>query len=212
MEENPMKPTDHAAVPRNLSIRAILLLASLTIVACANQSPAAPGEVTPAPSSRESASSVAPWATAGTSGALRASSASDLADASSACRAVAFHVVAVPSGPATFTGAVTGDLDGTVTVTFVGAPNVTGNTLVAPATASWTITGGVVPAPLAFVTEFDNRNMTSVRPGSPPTIIETLGAHRAVSGVGLANLHYDGVVTVGPSVVVNLDFRGVICP
>jgi hypothetical protein len=206
-----MKPTDQAAVPRRL-IRAILLSASLTIVACANQNPVAPSAVIATPSSRgESVAGVAPSATAGASQALRVSSAPGLAVASSACHTVAFHVVAVPSGPGTFAGAVTGDLHGTVTFAFVGAPNVTGKTLVAPAIASWAITGGVVPAPLAFDTEFANRNFTSDRPGSPATVIETLGEHRAVSGVEVANLHFDGVVTVVPSVVVNLDFRGVIC-
>jgi len=207
-----MKPTDHAAVPRDLLIRAILLLASLTIVSCANQNPVAPGAVNAAPSSRGSVASGASWATAVLPEAVRAASAPDFAAASSPCHAVAFHVVAAPSGPGTFTGAVTGDLNGTVSFTFVGAPNITGTTLVVPATASWSITGGAVPAPLAFVTEFDNRNMTSNRPGSPATVIETLGEHRAVSGVEVANLHFDGIVTVVPSVVVNLDFRGVICP
>ena len=129
----------------------------------------------------------------------------------SSCNAVAFHVAAVPTSPGTFTGPITGDLEGTASFQFGGDPKVTGKTLAATGIASWTITGGVVPVPLTFTTEFDNRNLNSDHPGSPATVIETLGKHRALSGVNSANLEFRGVVTVAPAVVVNLDFRGVIC-
>jgi hypothetical protein len=79
-------------------------------------------------------------------------------------------------------------------------------------TTNWSIDGGIVPGLGTFVTEFDNRNINIDRPGSPATLFENKGAHRALQGVEKANLSYKGTFSLLPSPEGNLDYEGVICP
>jgi len=133
-----------------------------------------------------------------------------LSASTSSCYTVSFNVQLVPTA-SDFSGPVTGDLVGTVSLVFNGDIKFTGNTLSNSGTASWTITGGVVPTPLNFTTTFDNRNLFSDRPGSPATLFENIGTHRALTGVAKANLNYHGTFTIVPSELANHDYRGVIC-
>jgi hypothetical protein len=130
----------------------------------------------------------------------------------SGCYTVAFNVTATLMGPLGATGVVTGDLEGTQTIEFDGSSvGFAGKTVSISGTATWTITGGVVPAPLSFTTTFDNRNLLVDRPGSPATLFENIGTHRALAGVAMANLNYQGTFTLVPAPVADHDYRGVLC-
>jgi len=119
----------------------------------------------------------------------------------------------VPTGPASLEGLVTGELEGTVSLEFdFGSVKFAGVTVANSGTAHWSITGGMIPAPVTFDTEFDNRNVALDRPGSPATLFENTGKHRAVGGVERANLTYKGTFTTLPSPRGDHDYQGVICP
>lgn len=137
----------------------------------------------------------------------------NLAVQSSGCYTPKFHVMLVPTGPATLEGLLTGDLAGTVSLEFdFGSLKSVGATVANSGTAHWTIAGGMIPGPVTFETEFDNRNIDIDRPGSPATLFENTGKHRALSGVGRANLTYKGTFTTVPSPQADHDYQGVICP
>jgi hypothetical protein len=136
----------------------------------------------------------------------------NLAARSSGCYTPKFHVMLTP-GSATFEGLVTGDLEGTVSLEFdFGSAKFSGVTVANSGTAHWTITGGMIPGPVAFDTEFENRNIDIDRPGSPSTLFENTGEHRARGGVERANLTYKGTFTTVPSLQADHDYHGVICP
>lgn len=129
----------------------------------------------------------------------------------SGCATVHFNVLGFPSSPAMFTGEVTGDLEGTVELAFVGGPGkFAGVTQHNGGNASWSISDGVL-GPLTFDTEFDNKNFYVDRPGSPATVVENIGKHRAVAGVDKANLTFKGEFSF-LTFSIDHDFRGVICP
>jgi hypothetical protein len=131
---------------------------------------------------------------------------------SSGCHTVKFNVAVSPVGPAAFEGPVTGDLVGVVHIEFDLATNkFAGATLSNSGTAHWTITGGSIPA-ITFDTAFENRNLLVDRPGSPDTLFENIGRHRATAGVAKANLTYHGTFTTVPTPVAHHDYLGVICP
>jgi hypothetical protein len=132
----------------------------------------------------------------------------------SGCYAVRATWTASPSGPTTFTGTLTGDLEGTMTSDF--DPNslrFAGSTLSVSFTNYWTITGGVLPASVSFVTASDGLNHIVDRPGSPASFFESTGRHRAISGVGTANLSGSNKVdfSLDPPALVG-SLNGVICP
>lgn len=131
----------------------------------------------------------------------------------SGCYTVKFDVLAVPSGiPFVFNGQITGDLEGTVIIAFdLSTFKFAGVTGQSAGTAQWTITGGIVTGLTGFTTSFDNLSFEINTPGSPTTISETSGRHRALSGVQKANLSYTGLLQYLPSFHADLDFHGVIC-
>jgi hypothetical protein len=110
---------------------------------------------------------------------------------------------------------VTGDLEGTVELVFFGPPTLFGK--VSRATdadtrAYWEITGGVLGA-REFQTTFRNQDFVVDRPGSPGTLFENIGTHKAFSGVRKANLTYKGTFDLlRPEQPGTHDYHGVICP
>ena len=136
----------------------------------------------------------------------------DLSVESSGCGTPKFTAVLVPTSDFSFDGVLSGDLEGTVTLLFdPGSLEFAGVTLSNSGTAHWVITGGIIPGLGTFDTEFENRNLIVDRPGSPATLFENIGRHRAVGGVDKANLTYKGAFTVVPSPQAILDFQGDIC-
>ena len=144
------------------------------------------------------------------------------ANASAGCYPVQFQAVRVATpAPGTSTFALSGDIEGTLQVTFdmgsikySGPPPVySGGTMTLEGVGVWTITGGIVPGLATFQTTLRNRNMIGDRPGSPAYVAVNLGTHRAASGVALANLSYKGTAdsSVVPPSVVHA-YWGVICP
>lgn len=136
------------------------------------------------------------------------------ANLASGCYAVRATWTASPSGPTTFTGSLTGDLEGTMTSDF--DPNslkFAGSTLAVSFTNYWTITGGVLPASVSFVTASEGLNHLTDRPGSPATFFESTGRHRALSGVATANLSASNEVDFSLAVPLLVGtIHGVICP
>jgi hypothetical protein len=131
----------------------------------------------------------------------------------SGCYTVQFNVAFVPTGALGGQGVLTGDVNGTVGIQFEAASiQFAGATFSNSGTATWSITSGIIPGPLTFLTVFENMNVLIDRPGSPPTLFENIGRHRAVTGVETANLHYTGTFTLVPSPLGDHDYQGVICP
>lgn len=131
------------------------------------------------------------------------------------CRTVEYDTAGSPTGtPGVFAGVVTGDLEGTFTQVFdVTSITLAGVTVHNSGTFYWEITGGVFPDLESFTTHFDNANILLDRPGSPGTLFENKGKHRALSGVSKANLTYKGTSDTVPSPpVINWHYQGVICP
>jgi hypothetical protein len=129
----------------------------------------------------------------------------------SGCYTVKFNVAASPLAPGVWEGVLTGDVQGTVHVQFdLTSVEFAGVTVSNSGTAHWVITGGTVP-PITFDTTFDNRNLRVDRPGSPATLTENIGTHRASGGVAKANLTYHGTFTTVPTRVTDHDYLGVIC-
>jgi len=143
------------------------------------------------------------------------------AQTSAGCYSVQFQAVRVAMSAGTSAFDLSGDLEGTLRVTFdlgsikySGPPPVyAGGTMALEGVGVWTIDGGTVPGLTTFQTTLRNRNFISDRPGSPAYIAENLGTHRAASGVVLANLSYKGTSdsSVVPPSVVHA-YWGVICP
>jgi hypothetical protein len=132
----------------------------------------------------------------------------------SGCYAVHADWTASPSGPTTFSGALSGDLVGTMTSDFdPSSLKFAGSTLAVSFTNYWTITAGVLPAPVSFVTSSDGLNHVVDRPGSPATYFESTGRHRAISGVQQANLTASNKVDFSLAIPVLVGaISGVICP
>lgn len=135
-------------------------------------------------------------------------------NATSGCYAVRFTWTASPSGPTTFSGSLAGDLEGTMTSDFdPGSLKFAGTTLSVSFTNHWSVTGGILPAPSAFVTVSEGLNHITDRAGSSATTFESTSIHHALSGVAKANLNSSAVVdfaVIPPTLVAN--FNGVICP
>ena len=131
----------------------------------------------------------------------------------SECSTVRFHTHIVPAeSPFIYHGVISGDLQGSVTLVFdAGSLEFHGATLHNSGTAQWGITSGLGSALTLFSTAFDNMNQFVDRPGSPETVIENSGRHRALSGLSRANLEYTGEFNALPSPTVELDFHGVVC-
>jgi hypothetical protein len=151
---------------------------------------------------------VAHDAVAEPSGAVQASA------AQSGCYAVKFNVsgTLVP-GVLTVQGVVSGDLVGTVEMTFdLGTLTFAGVTIKNGGFAEWNVDGGVVAGIDEFKTSFDNKNLATDRPGSPAWVFENIGTHRALEGVQKANLHYEGISDFAEPRAFSHDYQGVICP
>ena len=131
----------------------------------------------------------------------------------SGCYSVRATWTASPSGPTTFTGSLTGDLEGTMTSDFdQNSLKFAGSTLAVSFTNYWTITGGVLPASVSFVTASEGLNHLMDRPGSPASFFESTGQHRAISGVAKANLSGSNKVDFSLAVPVLVGtLHGVIC-
>ena len=135
------------------------------------------------------------------------------ANVASGCYTVSFGWNGTPSGATTFTGSLTGDLQGTLTTDLdFSTIRITGSTMSVSGTGYWEITGGVVQSPLSFETTIANRNQLADRPGSPGTMFENIGTHSSTTGISKAYLAYTGTFTAIPSPETNHDYRGVICP
>ena len=132
----------------------------------------------------------------------------------SACTVVNFTVHLTPTAePFHLVGQVNGDLEGTVSFAFdPGSIAFHGATVHNSGTAHWTITGGTVSGLGSFDTAFDNLNHLTDRPGSPATLFENTGTHRAISGVSMANLTYKGTFDGGSTLSGTHEYHGVICP
>ena len=131
---------------------------------------------------------------------------------SSDCESVHFRIVGTPTGPINFSGEIFGDLEGTVDIIFDAASfTFAGVTFKNSGTAQWEITGGIIPGLGSFETTFSNLNILHDRPGSPETLFENKGKHRAEAGVQKAELTYKGEFTLVPSPELDHDYRGVIC-
>ena len=168
-----------------------LLLASLASVAACTEGP-------------DGASPPPPQATD--------ASAQTLSVEASGCATPKFTVHLVPTSDFSFDGVLSGDLVGTVTLLFdPGSIKFTGETLSNSGTAHWVISGGTVPGLGVFDTGFKNRNQFADRPGSPATLFENIGSHRAVGGVDKANLTYKGTFTAVPPPEGVHQYQGVIC-
>ena len=96
-----------------------------------------------------------------------------------ACHTVTFVTDLTPSGDVSFSGTVTGDLQGSVEVVFDEFHPFTGVTRVVAADATWTITGGEL-AGTTFVTRLTNRNVFI--PNS--STVKNIGSLRESSGIG----------------------------
>jgi hypothetical protein len=132
----------------------------------------------------------------------------------SGCYAVDFVWTASPTSDVRFSGPLTGDLEGTMASDF--DPNslkFAGSTLATSFTNYWTITGGVLPDPISFVTASRGLNRLADRPGSSAAVVETTARHHATSGVQRANLVATivGDFSIPPGGLV-ANFHGVICP
>jgi hypothetical protein len=131
----------------------------------------------------------------------------------SGCYTPKFNIAGGPISDWVFEFEVTGDLVGSTTWVFDPASiTPTGWTLSNSGTSHWTITGGIIPGLGEFDTEFDNRNQLIDRPGSPGTVFENKGTHKALSDVKKANLTYQGTFAIEPCCLGDWDFQGVICP
>jgi hypothetical protein len=114
-------------------------------------------------------------------------------------------------GPGTFSGPITGDLEGTATFVFTpGSDTFNRVTHKNSGTAYWEITGGVLGA-VTFETAFENKNLNQVTPPSPFTVWENIGSHRATDGFRMANLTYTGTFSL-TSLSGVFDHQGVLCP
>jgi hypothetical protein len=132
----------------------------------------------------------------------------------SGCYAVDFVWTASPTSDVRFSGPLTGDLEGTMASDF--DPNslkFAGSTLATSFFNYWTVTGGVLPEPVSFVTASRAINHLGDRPGSPAEVVEAADRHHATSGVQRANLTASIKVdfSVPPGHLV-ANFHGVICP
>jgi len=182
----------------------LLLLLVPCMAACSGDAvPVAPTEVQ------------APEAVVESPGGVRASA------GQSACYAVQFqidlHFPTFEGGTERIDGDVTGDLEGSAEMVFAlgsdafGVFGVVSKSLV-EATANWEVTGGVLGA-RDFQTTFTNKDFVIDRPGSPGTLFESIGTHRALTGVRKANLTYKGTFDVlHPEQPGTHYYHGVICP
>ena len=127
----------------------------------------------------------------------------------SGCFTVATTQTLTATGQLQFAGPISGDLEGTAEIQFASFTAFTGVTNTATGSATWTITGGIIPELIGatFVTDFENRNI--LLPGTQLAV--NVGTHRAASGVDKANLTYRGETSL-VSGITQLDHRGVICP
>ena len=131
---------------------------------------------------------------------------------SSQCQSVHFRIVGAPTGPVSFSAEISGDLEGTVNIIFDASSfTFAGVTFRNSGTAQWEVTGGIITGLESFETTFSNLNILHDRPGSPETLFENKGKHRAEEGVQKAELTYKGDFTLVPSPEIDHDYRGVIC-
>jgi len=182
----------------------LLLLLVLCMAACSGDAvPVAPTEVQ------------APEAVVESPGGVRASA------GQSVCYAVKFqidlHWPTFEGDTEHIGGDVTGDLEGTAEMVFSLGPDAFGlfgvvSKNLVEATANWEVTGGVLGA-TDFQTTLNNKDFVIDRPGSPGTLFENIGTHKALAGVRQANLTYKGTFDLlQPGQPGTHYYHGVICP
>lgn len=129
----------------------------------------------------------------------------------SGCYTVNFRTALSPTAFPTFTGPVTGDLQGTIELTFDLPFVVNGKKAFGSGPVTWNITGGIVPGvPFTFRTA--SSALTLFLNDNDPLLLETHGTEKALDGVRLANFTSHGVTDISGAQVTVLDYRGVICP
>jgi len=129
----------------------------------------------------------------------------------SGCYTVQFSVALVPTNFPTFTGPVTGDLEGTAELTFDLPFVFRGVVGFGAGPTSWDITGGIVSeVPLAFRTQ--GSALTLFAPDNDPLLLETHDRHKVIDGVRKANFTGHGVTDITGPQVTRLDYHGVLCP
>ncbi len=130
---------------------------------------------------------------------------------SSGCRAVRFTVRSGQVTPLLFAGTVSGDISGTVELTFAPPPfKFAGVTIANSGTGHWQVSSDFWPGVVTFETSFKNRNINTDRPGSSAVVFENIGEHRGTDGVERANFSYIGSIDVTILEAVH-DYHGVIC-
>ena len=114
-----------------------------------------------------------------------------------------------PTGPTTFAGSISGDLEGSVTQEFDTVNPLHGTTNTSSGIFTWTITGGIVPELIGktFTTRIYNRNIFF----PDRSLIIHVGTSREIAGVEKVNFNHQGRTHLPASQIV-IDFGGVICP
>jgi hypothetical protein len=131
----------------------------------------------------------------------------------SGCYTIKATVIVSQTGPTSFSGVITGDLEGTVeseVLGFTWPP--TGVTNTSTFRFHWSISGGTVPALIGqtFTTHSENRNLLYFLVSPEKTMVRNVGSHRAVAGVSKANLTYVAQTSL-ESGETRFDHHGVIC-
>ena len=135
--------------------------------------------------------------------------------ANGVCHPVRFHSVAEWFvDEVTVAGTFTGDVQGSFVAQLDPSTlKLVGKTARFEGSATFTITGGALPAslPLVFTTTFAQKNLLHETPGSPATVAEQLVTFRSTSEGVRANLAMHGSFD-GVTATVDHDWWGVICP
>jgi hypothetical protein len=142
--------------------------------------------------------------------------AASLAAGQSGCQTVAFTSTISGSFPL-FTGAITGDLVGTVQILQDPSTIVAPNDIYArvDGVIDFRVTGGNLPELIGRSFQASSISSNRFAPDSDPTLGEIGGRAREVGGVSKANLTFHGFVDVtdgAPPFEVELTWHGVICP
>ncbi len=133
----------------------------------------------------------------------------------SGCYTVVIDFAASGAFPS-FSGATTGDVEGTFDVLFdVGSTVFHGVVIGNEGVVTWNVTGGIIPELVGQTFRTTTSALTLTQPDNDPLIWEITGKDRALDGVAKANLTYNGTFDIRdltPPFEVDLDYRGVICP
>lgn len=122
---------------------------------------------------------------------------------------VAYTLVLPPTPPFTWVGVVSGDLIGTAVQVFDLEPELlNSHNVIAMATVSWDITGGVIPELVGRQFQTRSRFLAVFTPDHAPEALNQ-GHEKALSGISQADLTLHGMTAAGVSQV---NYQGLICP